>query len=181
MRRAIIGFTGPIDSGKTEAAKVCEQQGFKRIRFAGPLKDMAKAFGLSPAQVDGDQKEVPSDLICGQTPRYFMQKLGTEFGRELIGDDVWIRAFQHAVNQLDPWTPVVVDDVRFQNEAGIIQHMGGIVVRIDRDGYKPGEHASEQFGFDVDFAIANHSLDAFRRHVSNLADTFRQLCERDAA
>lgn len=181
MTRPLIAFAGPMYSGKTTAAKVLEREGFQRIRFAGPLKAMCLAFGLSRDQVDGGLKEVPADMICGKTPRFFMQRLGTEFGRELIGDDLWLRAFRHRVDTLPRDVPVVVDDARFPNEFAIIREMGGIVVYIDRDGCKTGEHASEQFDLYPDYRIYNGDLKVFQREVSRLGDLRRQLCERDAA
>lgn len=179
--RTIIAFTGPIGAGKTTASNQLEKEGFTRIRFAGPLKAMCMAFGLSREQVDGALKETPSELICGKTPRFFMQRLGTEFGRNIIGDDLWLRAFRHQVDTLPADVPVVVDDARFPNEFALVRQLGGIVVYIDRDGCQTGEHASEQFDLEPDYRIYNSSLAVFRREVSRLGDVRRQLAERDAA
>ena len=182
MKRVIIGFTGPIGAGKSTAANVLVQQGWRRVRFAGPLKAMAQAFGLSFAQVDGDLKETPSELICRKTPRFFMQRLGTEFGRQMIGDDLWIRAFKHAVGQVHEDAPIVVDDIRFANEAEAVRSLGGIVVRIDRIGHVGGTgHASEAFDFTPDFAIANHRREVFEEEVRAFAMRYREFAERDAA
>lgn len=179
--RPVVAFTGPLTCGKTTAAKVLEREGFTRIRFAGPLKAMLLALGLTREQVDGDLKETPSDLLCGKTPRFAMQRLGTEWGRELIGDDLWLRAFKHQVDTLPADVPVVVDDARFPNEFELIRRMGGKVVYIDRDGCTTGEHASEQFDLEPDYRIYNGELKAFQKNVSKLAYDFRVLCERDAA
>jgi hypothetical protein len=44
----IIGFAGPKGSGKSLAAKAAEAQGYKKISFAEPLKNMCKeVFNLS--------------------------------------------------------------------------------------------------------------------------------------
>jgi hypothetical protein len=63
-------------------------RGFARVRFAGPLKAMMAALGCTNAEIDGDRKEVPCDLLGGKSPRWAMQTLGTEWGRKLIGDDL---------------------------------------------------------------------------------------------
>lgn len=148
----IIGLCGVAGSGKTTIANyLVEHHGFVRLPFAGPLKAMAVAFGLGPRELAGDLKEAPSDLLCGRTPRQFMQLLGTEFGRELIGEDVWVRAWERALGDLanDGFRPlrVVADDMRFPNEAAAIRSRGGVVMHLVREGAgsaSGGGHASER-------------------------------------
>jgi hypothetical protein len=145
--RSIIAFTGLAGAGKsTAAAHLVERYGYTRVRFAGPLKAMLAALGCTHAEIDGPLKDQPSDLLCGKTPRYAMQQLGTEFGRNAIGGDLWIRAWQAAVARTPG--PIVVDDARFPNEAAAIRSAGGTIIRIERPGAgmtgAPGSHASEQ-------------------------------------
>lgn len=148
----IIGLCGLAGSGKTTIANhLVEHHGFIRLPFAGPLKAMAAAFGLGPREMGGDLKEVPSDLLCGKTPRQFMQLLGTEFGRDLIGKDVWVRAWERALGEIatDGFQPlrIVADDLRFENEAAAIRGRGGVVAQLIREGAGSatgGGHSSER-------------------------------------
>ena len=114
----IVALTGPAGCGKTTVAKGLERHGFARVRFAGPLKAMLRTLGLTEDQVDGDQKETPCDLLCGKTPRAAMQALGTEWGRDCVGENLWVNA---AMKQVDEYialgVSVVIDDCRFDNEA----------------------------------------------------------------
>lgn len=144
-KRLIIGLAGQIGSGKTTAAEQLYHIGFTRVRFAGPLKAMAKCIGLNDQQVDGELKETPCDILGGMTPRRFMQLIGTEFGRQMICDDLWIRAWNAAVDRLPEHIPVVCDDVRFPNELAAIRNKGGIAAFILRTKEKPieGNHLSE--------------------------------------
>jgi hypothetical protein len=167
----LIAFAGPAGSGKTSVAKgVIEELGGEdacvRVRFAGPLKAALRTIGLTEAQVDGDEKEVPLDLLCGRTSRYAQKTLGTEWGREMIGDSLWARA---AMKQVDDamanGLSVVIDDLRFDNEAleilarrdgqrtnghGIYFWIPAFVIEIRRSGrYYSLEHASE-FGIRAD-------------------------------
>ena len=133
--RTIIAFTGLAGAGKSTAAfHLVKSRGFERVRFAGPLKAMMAALGCTQAEIDGDRKELPCDLLGGKTPRHAMQTLGTEWGRDLIQPDLWIRAWRHAVDALPAGVPVVVDDCRFPNEADAIKAAGGLLVRIERPG-----------------------------------------------
>jgi hypothetical protein len=144
--RTLIAFTGLAGSGKsTAAAHLVNRHGFTRLRFAGPLKAMLAALGCTAAEIDGDRKEVPCALLGGKTPRHAMQTLGSEWGRDLIASDLWIRAFNAALVKVPTGAPVVVDDCRFPNEAEAITAAGGVMVRIDRPGAGAGAagHKSE--------------------------------------
>jgi hypothetical protein len=87
-----------------------------------------------------------------------VQWLGTEVGRTIAGEDVWVNLMVNAWNALDreityyrdeAQTPprgqlMVVPDVRLDNEARAINNLGGIVIRVVRQDAKPVEaHASE--------------------------------------
>lgn len=163
---AIIGLAGLAGSGKTRMAQALEERfHFVRLPFAGPIKDMARAFGLLSSEVSGILKEEPCIALCGKTPRQFMQWLGTEFGRELIGEDVWINAWRrrlerHLAEALEDGAPlrIVCDDVRFANEAAALRGLGGVILRLDRRGAGSASgaaHPSEGQAFMVDRIIAN--------------------------
>lgn len=144
--RTLIAFTGLAGSGKSTAAKyLVENHGFTRVRFAGPLKDMLRALGLDESEIEGDRKETPCELLGGKTPRKAMQYLGDEWGRQLIAQDLWIRAFNAALAKVPVGTPVVVDDARYPNEADAIVAAGGVLVRVTRPGAGAGAagHSSE--------------------------------------
>lgn len=74
--------------------------------------------------------------------RRLLQNWGLEGGREIHGDDVWIRAAMRQV-QLDH-RGIVFADVRFDNEAQAVLDQGGMVIRVVRPGVTPpNSHASE--------------------------------------
>ena len=88
-RPGLLGIHGKAGSGKSTAAQVLIDGGFKRVKFADPLKNMLRAIGLTDQHIEGDLKEVPCDMLLGQTPRHAMQTLGTEWGRGCIGGEFW--------------------------------------------------------------------------------------------
>ncbi len=164
----LIGFCGPAGSGKSAAAdRLVHRHGFTRVRFAGPLKRMMWALGLDERHTDGALKEVSCDLLGGHTPRFAMQTLGTEWGRDLIATDLWLNAWRLAVKTTRG--NIVVDDVRFANEAEVVRAAGGRLVRITGRGGIAGRHASEIQDFPVDAEIDNAGeFDAFMDKVDGV-------------
>lgn len=137
----VVALTGAAGSGKSTAADyLIRQHGYERVKFAGPLKDMCRAIGLTEDHIEGRLKEVPSDMLCGKTPRHLMQALGTELGRNMIGEDFWIRLWLHRVAGAGR---VVVDDLRFPNEAAAVRSLGGVIIKLEGRGGIAGTHASE--------------------------------------
>lgn len=152
----IVGFCGQAGAGKTTAAlELVTTYDYHRISFADPIRRMLLAMGLTPADLSVN-KEVPHHLLAGKTPRAAMQTLGTEWGRDRIDADLWLRLARHnAVRILDLGHLVVFDDVRFDNEARLIRALGGQVIRIIRRSQPPAAagHASEA-GIDPDLVSA---------------------------
>lgn len=137
----LIALSGPAGSGKsTAAAYLVECHGFTLVKFATPLKNMLRAVGLTEREIEGDLKEVPNDKLCRRTPRYAMQTLGTEYGRNIIGETFWTNLWEREAQRYDR---VVCDDCRFENEAATIRNMGGIIVGLTGRGGIAGAHMSE--------------------------------------
>lgn len=140
----LIGLTGKAGAGKDTVADILVQHaGFARIAFAAPLKAMLRAgLGLTDEQLeDRALKEAPLDWLDGRTPRQLMQTLGTEWGRTHAHPDLWLRIARRQIEQTAG--PIVITDVRFDNEARLVRDLGGIVWHITRPGAGTVAHASE--------------------------------------
>lgn len=138
----LIGITGRRRSGKTTLGDLlCERHGFHHDSFAAPMRAMvAGILGVTPAELEAI-KESPVDWLNDVTPRHMLQTLGTEWGRQMVDSDLWIKA---AVRRALKFSDVVLSDVRFPNEARLIRAAGGIVLRTRRPSeLASGEHASE--------------------------------------
>lgn len=72
------------------------------------------------------------------TPRYILQKLGTDIGRA-IHSNIWVNSL--LVNNKDK--NLIITDVRFPNEANAIGNREGILIRVNRDGLDNDNHISE--------------------------------------
>lgn len=144
----LIGTTGKKQAGKDSfAARLVEAHGFTRVAFADPMREFALA--LDPL-VDGHYRlseivrSLGWDVAKESIPevRRTLQRLGTEAGRNVLGDRVWIDAALGKIDAVDG--PVVVTDVRFPNEAEAITSAGGILVRVVRPGHETTDaHPSE--------------------------------------
>jgi hypothetical protein len=144
----IIGICGPAGCGKSTAAGMLVARfGYAEVALADPLYDAVSAmFGIPVAALkDRTQKEQPIPWI-GHSPRRLLQTLGTEWGRGIVGESIWVKtAMRRAFDALDAGAAgVVVPDVRFMNEAAAIRQAGGLVWKMQREGAGiAGNHPSE--------------------------------------
>jgi hypothetical protein len=193
----LIGFYSSLPmSGKSTAAAALSGVGYKRLPFAGTLKRMIRVLlldlGQSEAEADAalsDQKELPCILLNTITPRELLQTLGTQWGRELVHPDLWVRCWKgRAISALGDGFSVVADDVRRTNEARAICDLGGVMVKVVRPGGGSeafSDHASEGGLEDwpFDHTIVNDgSIDDLQRQVLALHHTLQtQLLTSDGS
>jgi len=148
----ILGLYSPApQSGKTTVAKMLARHGYTRLSFADPLKEMTVLL----LHHLGYSWEGASDLVfvdknalldeIKTTPRHILQTLGTEFGRQCIHPDLWVICWRKRTEaELARGNNVVVDDVRFPNEADLVRSLGGQLWSITRTGVTNSEsHSSE--------------------------------------
>ena len=142
---SLIAFCGPKFAGKTTAAKALPP-GYMPYAFANPIRAMLRVLGVPEANLtDPALKEVPMPQFGGKSAREMMQSLGTEWGRAHVAPTLWLdRARDKITERLAAGGCVVIDDLRFPNEAAIVRELGGTVIAIDRPGFCHSEgHASE--------------------------------------
>ncbi|WP_050577743.1 deoxynucleotide monophosphate kinase family protein [Sinorhizobium meliloti] len=150
----LVALTGAAGSGKSAATKfLVERHGYTLVKFAGPLKDMLRALGFDDDEIEGELKETPLEMLCGKTPRQAMQTLGTQWGRDCIGEDFWIRMWRLRAAMVGG--RVVVDDCRFPNEAEAIRQLGGMIIKLEGRGGIAGQHASEAGCGQHDAVVTN--------------------------
>jgi len=163
----IIALTGYKQSGKSSVARTLQEQfGFTRMAFADPVKwAVQMIYGLSYDQLYGHLKEEP-DPRYDLTPRFIMQHFGTEVCRHLH-PDTWVLNLKRRMDYLPGQSNVVIDDLRFDNEAKAVREWGGKVWRVARFGYGRGQHASEAYSPFADLMVVNDgSLEELANWVS---------------
>lgn len=179
----IIALYGPQGCGKTEAASaLAGRPGWIKLSFAGPLYDMLSVMlGCDARMLD---KKQPADGLCGKTVRHALQTLGTEWGREHIGKDVWVEAMKSRIlahENTGNTEGIVIDDLRFTNE----YHMLNLfrkrcqveITRIHRfDTVTTSNHESEADWpeWEPDGRVANHGSVAGWRAYWSLYNPFEK-------
>lgn len=162
MSTALVGLVGRARAGKdTVAEMLADLVGAKRVAFADPIRQFCReTFDFSEEQVAGSRKEAPDPRYTREdgkplTPRHAMQQLGTEFGRAMH-PNIWIELGLRKAAAIDG--PVVITDVRFQNEAQAVRDAGGMIWRVTRPGASsaPALHPSEA---EQDKIVADLTLD----------------------
>lgn len=140
----IIGLVGLIGSGKGTVADIlCENHEFYKMSFADSLKDaVSMMFNWKRNLLEGDTEESRkwreqkdeywSERLGKEiTPRWVLQVMGTEIGRDFFGPEIWVSNLEQRIDQLNA-ERVVIPDVRFPNEIEMIKRKGGVVVEIVR-------------------------------------------------
>lgn len=131
----IIGLSGYAQVGKDTVAQILvEDYGFTRIAFADIIR--TAVYLLDPiVNLEGMRLQHLVDKYgwdtAKQVPevRRLMQVMGSEIGRDLIDEQIWIEL---TMLNIKPETNIVISDVRFKNEAEEIKFQGGDVWRITR-------------------------------------------------
>lgn len=129
----IIGIAGRAGAGKTTVAKaLVNHMGYTVLSFASPLKEsVMNIFDMTPSQVYSTEGKSTIDPRYNKTPREILQLFGTESIRNIFGNDFWVKKLQKTINEL-PTNRIVIDDVRFKEEAEMILEMGGEIWKIER-------------------------------------------------
>ena len=177
----IIGLAGAARAGKDTVAGMLRRHGFTALGFADPLYDAMNAmFGWAREFIEAHKEEPVGP--GGKSPRFLMQTLGTEWGRDMVTSTLWIDLWKQRASKIR--RRIAVTNVRFENEALAIRDMGGIVVRVVRPAAPAVRaHVSEAGVPDdlVSWEIVNDStIEALERNVAWAMRTFGLTLARAA-
>lgn len=132
--KVLIGMAGKMGSGKSSVSDCfVKNNNFVKLSFAKPLKDsLVLLTGLDISNfTDMEKKEVPIPGV-GKSPRELMQLMATDFIREMVNYDFWLWRMGQSISKFSD-RDIIIDDVRFENEANFIRSNGGKIVHIKRD------------------------------------------------
>jgi hypothetical protein len=181
----IIGFVGFIGSGKDTAADyLVNFHGFRRDSFANTLKDaVAAVFGWDRVLLEGRTAEARAwreevDTWWAErlgiptlTPRWILQRWGTEVCRRGFHDDIWIASVENKMRKTTD--NIVISDVRFPNEIKAIHNAGGLVIRVKRDAdpewYDAAVSVNAGPNGNATWSLSKQKLEQLKIHASETA------------
>jgi hypothetical protein len=154
----LIGLSGYARAGKdTVADYLVANYGFTRMAFADPMKEalyrmdpLVTFGGMAGMSLKWAVDQSGWEVVKDESPevRGLLQRLGTEVGRNMFGEDFWV---DYAIGKSWQYDNVVFSDVRFRNEAKAVQKNWGENWRINRDGVQA-----------VNGHISEHDMDDYR-------------------
>jgi hypothetical protein len=172
---ALLGIIGKKGAGKSFVSKfLCSNYDCQVVSMSTPIKQIACCFGFPPQSVYGTQadkeKIIPHTGISG---RDFMQKFGTDFGREIfpklfpkfhLGDsgNIWLQLLNNNLTtqmQLYPTKLYVLDDIRFQDEADYIRKKNGILLKIVRNNTLTNQLDDHKSETTIDHIESDYIID----------------------
>lgn len=183
--KIIIGVCGFQGSGKdTVADYLVNVHGFRRISFAGTLKDaIACIFGWDRELLEGRTKQsrewreqvdtwwANKLNMPNLTPRWVLQYWGTDVCRKNFHDSIWISSVEHKLANIED--NIVISDVRFPNEIKSIKDSGGLVIRTKRgenpEWYRAAEIVNKGPTKNLSWASNKAILDNYKIHASETA------------
>ncbi|TLM66024.1 MAG: hypothetical protein FDZ69_07525 [Deltaproteobacteria bacterium] len=151
----IVGISGKMGTGKTVLANhLAELCGGRVVSFADALRsEVADVFSLPLAAMTSRECKEHMLVPVGFNPmsvRQLLQWWGAL--RRESDQDYWVRQLIESVagDEL-----VLVDDVRYRNEARVIREEGGMMIRLDPyDGWQRGIGADHLSETDLDDGVA---------------------------
>ena len=163
MTKHFVGITGRKRHGKNTVADILvAERGYVIVSFAEPVYRMVYALD---SQVGNSTVRKIVDSVGWEDAKNWypeirrqLQYMGTEAGREVLGENLWVNDWWRRARAAGP--RVVAPDVRYDNEAAQIARVRGRILHVDRPGFQDpdatnGSHSSEA---GVDPRFISHRL-----------------------
>lgn len=179
----LIGISGKMHSGKSYVSDILtDKYGYRRLSFAGPLKDDLREMGFLDADID--QKPTWMRLLMqaygqarrAEDPDHWVNRLLDQLQQELIRERAALFPEE---------SRIVIDDLRFENEADALRVWADKVpqvelhlVRLHREGYDrtdiPGardtsETALDDYDFDIFANVPSGDLSKLETAAHDIA------------
>ena len=177
----LLGIAGAARAGKTTAAEFIDDWAVNNYGIhvsmrplAGQLKEaVAALLNLPVGKIDelklDPSAHVQTFTVHGQlstlSMRQVLQRMGTEVGRDIFGEDFWCNLALPQGTGKNPEDHYydnahrifLVPDIRYKNEIEYIKRLGGKIIRIDRadqEGLESGATHSSEAGIPDDLVDA---------------------------
>ena len=177
----IYGFTGKKRSGKSTASDyLLNRVGGTRLNFKDPLlieiqANFPEVFHEIRELMDTvayDGKDWTARRLLTEKPgimRAFLQNYGTNVRRN-DDPEYWTSQWQQEAIKTDG--NLIVDDVRFLNEAEKVRELGGVII-VSNDTHI-SEMEMDKIEADHTISVADGDLDALYSQLSEIIKTYEQ-------
>lgn len=172
----IIALTGKKRCGKTSVANaLCEQTSlaglFTKINFKSALLKQVKEHFPDFLKNEANHYYMSVDQLLEEKPgsiRQFLQNYGTDLFRKQ-NENYWTSKWRESTIG---YSNVVIDDLRFLNEAQAVKDLGGTIIRIVRPslGEQGDMHASEMEmdAIQPDYTITSDDIETVISEVKKI-------------
>jgi len=165
----LIGICGKARVGKDTAADyLVTKYNLYKYSLATPMRNMLSNIGVEYTEYT---KENPHPVFS-KSPREMLQTLGTEWMRDTVDKDGWIKLAAKKFEVVkDSWRDqrgMVVPDIRFENEAQWVRENGLLIYIYGRDIPKIAQHSSEN-------GINTSILDTLINNNGSFQELYNQL------
>lgn len=175
----LIGLGGLLRSGKdTFADYLVEKHGYVKVQMSDPLHEAMMTLDPIVDVWPGEGEPVTDHYqwLVGKVGyveakkypevRRLLQVLGTEIGRKMFGENVWVDLAGRKIDELRATgKPVVITGLRYPNEIEMIRSRKGHTLWVDRGGRSSTDHASEN-------SVTYHDFDQVVHNLGTLADLY---------
>jgi hypothetical protein len=174
----IIAFSGKAQNGKTEGARIVRyiHPEFVILSFATPLKRIAmEQFGLSHSDIADKTREI--DFGSRKTTvRQLLIDIGKMY--RAIDPDFWVKKLWKDIELTTGMgSHVVIDDMRFLNEANFLKAKGAKFIRVSRPGVAEIDDISETELDDYQFEhrlLNDGSMEDYEGNVIAALDAMKE-------
>lgn len=198
----ILSFSSRCGSGKSTLANICVEDGYEKLSFATPLKNLIiELTGLKDVEELNSKKneplgvelvEVLYDKLSELTgiPVDYCMKYAASITKESTGRD-WLQVIgtdlirkydpdwhvKRTVSMIDSDKKYVFDDTRFPNELEALKKLGAecwFIIRTKTDNISNhiSETALDYKMFDYHIIVNNKDLETFRKRWKYYLDNY---------
>lgn len=153
----VIGLGGRLRSGKDAVADhLVAKHGFAKNGMSDPLLEAALVLDpyvawdydhVTPGTLTrlSEMVRVAGYVEAKKNPevRRFLQVLGTDFGRQMVGENLWVDMAEKTIyKHFREGRSVAITGIRYPNEVEMIRQAGGVSVWVERDSQASADHSA---------------------------------------
>lgn len=171
----LIAFKGLKECGKSTTANfLINERGFTLINMKKAINSELKDLFPETMKSLAESYEMTVDEFISAKPP-LLRPIQKDWGmyRRSQDENYWVSKWLHGMESVHGGMSIVVDDIRFQNEAEVIKTLGGVIVEVIKEGMVSDDnHATETSSKDIK---ADHVISAAPGEVEKLCEQIDKI------